>query len=126
MFDVVVPGADSPVTGLVTVLAAANLLTKMVREKKNGRNVMFLIFNGESYDYIGSSRVVYDMERGDFPVKRDADGAQHIPPMNLSHIGLFIELNQVSFLNNQQLVFHTSEPQMNEVRARSQVRNYVI
>lgn len=30
-------------------------------------NILFVIFNGESYDYIGSQRFVYDLERKDFP-----------------------------------------------------------
>jgi len=45
---------------------------------------MFILFNGEAYDYIGSSRVVYDMLDGNFP--------NDLINLNQSHIGLYVEL----------------------------------
>ena len=30
-------------------------------------NIYFMLFTGESFDYIGSSRIVYDMKRQQFP-----------------------------------------------------------
>ena len=34
---------------------------------KSGKNVMFTLFNGESFDYIGSSKMMYDMQNNKFP-----------------------------------------------------------
>ena len=34
---------------------------------QEGKNVMFTFFNGESFDYIGSSRMMYDMQNNKFP-----------------------------------------------------------
>ena len=34
---------------------------------QDGKNVMFTFFNGESFDYIGSSRMMYDMQNNKFP-----------------------------------------------------------
>ena len=38
---------------------------------KSKKNVLFALLNGEAFDYIGSSRMVYDMEKGDFPKPDD-------------------------------------------------------
>lgn len=57
---------------------------------------MFMLFNGEAYDYIGSSRMVYDMSNGNFP-------NQNIN-FNKEHIGLFIELSQIHY--DKEVVFH--------------------
>ena len=34
---------------------------------KTGKNVMFTLFNGESFDYIGSSKMMYDIQNNKFP-----------------------------------------------------------
>lgn len=59
---------------------------------------MFILFNGEAYDYIGSSRMVYDMLNDNFP--------NDIIKFNQSHIGLFVELSQIHY--DKEVVFHRS------------------
>lgn len=60
------------------------------------KNVLFVLFNGESYDYIGSQRLVYDIENDSFPTRSDPKSDSYIPPIKLSDISLLIELNQLS------------------------------
>lgn len=57
---------------------------------------MFILFNGEAYDYIGSSRVVYDMWNGDFP--------NDLIKLNQSRVGLFVELSQIHY--DKEIIFH--------------------
>lgn len=57
--------------------------------KFSARNVMFILFNGEAYDYIGSSRVVYDMLDGNFP--------NDLIKLNNSHVGMYVELSQIHY-----------------------------
>ncbi|KFM67717.1 Nicastrin, partial [Stegodyphus mimosarum] len=102
MFDKLAPGAHSTVTGLVTLLTVAKNMADLREEilKKKGpspdRNVLFIIFNGEAFDYIGSSRVVFDMQKGVFPV-RLFDGIRDQPALiDLNHISHFIELSQLA------------------------------
>ncbi|GBL82018.1 Nicastrin [Araneus ventricosus] len=101
MFDKLAPGAHSTVTGLVTLLSIAknmDSLRKRISEKEEAKNknVLFIIFNGEAFDYIGSSRVVFDMQKGLFPV-RILDGIKYQPSLiNLTHISHFIELSQLA------------------------------
>ena len=63
MFDGEAPGAVSTVTGLVSALSTYQLLTQLDVPKSTKGNVMLVLFNGEAYDYIGSSRLVYDMAK---------------------------------------------------------------
>uniref|UniRef100_V9KKG2 Nicastrin n=1 Tax=Callorhinchus milii TaxID=7868 RepID=V9KKG2_CALMI len=76
------PGADSPVSGFVTLLAAAQALRKVTDIQDLPKNILFMFFQGETFDYIGSSRMVYDMKLNKFPIA-------------LENIDSFVELNQV-------------------------------
>jgi hypothetical protein len=93
-------------------------------------NVLFLLLNGESYDYIGSSRVVWDMEHGVFPMKPSSSALQEPPPLSLQNIALFIELGQISTLGNVSgsntttLYFHQHFPTSNNVLNRYQVSRF--
>lgn len=61
-----------------------------------------VLFNGESFDYIGSSRLVFDIGKGLFPSKEK--------PLSLDQIGLIVELDQIS---GDRLFYHshsTSSP----------------
>ncbi|CAL1287374.1 unnamed protein product [Larinioides sclopetarius] len=101
MFDKLAPGAHSTVTGLVTLLSIAknmDSLRKKISEKEEAKNknVLFVIFNGEAFDYIGSSRAVFDMQKGLFPVQI-LNGIKYQPALiNLTHISHFIELSQLA------------------------------
>ncbi|VFV42019.1 nicastrin-like [Lynx pardinus] len=90
----VAPGAESAVASFVTQLAAAEALQKAPDALTLPRNVMFVFFQGETFDYIGSSRMVYDMEKGKFPVQ-------------LENIDSFVELGQVALRNSLELWMHT-------------------
>uniref|UniRef100_A0A2K6DXG6 Nicastrin n=1 Tax=Macaca nemestrina TaxID=9545 RepID=A0A2K6DXG6_MACNE len=87
----VAPGAESAVASFVTQLAAAEALQKAPDVTTLPRNVMFVFFQGETFDYIGSSRMVYDMEKGKFPVQ-------------LENVDSFVELGQVCMAQNRRLI----------------------
>ncbi|KAL3270672.1 hypothetical protein HHI36_021200 [Cryptolaemus montrouzieri] len=96
LFDRTV-GAESPITGLVTLLAVAKILKQLLPQNKNyTTNVLFILFNGESFDYLGSQRIVYDMERGNFPVETENGTSVFLPVIKAKDITLFIELSQLS------------------------------
>ncbi|CAH1118578.1 unnamed protein product [Phaedon cochleariae] len=104
MFDKM-PGANSPATGIVTLLMVAKYLKdiltiNMLREAKT--NVLFILFNGESYDYIGSQRILYDMLKGDFPMKN----SDVLPKIHPDNVSLFIELSQLGNSKENQLFVH--------------------
>ncbi|XP_029140258.1 nicastrin [Protobothrops mucrosquamatus] len=79
----VAPGAESAVASFVTLLAAAEAVHKIPDVQSLPKNIMFAFFQGENFDYIGSSRMVYDMQNDRFPIK-------------LENIDSFLELSQVS------------------------------
>lgn len=108
LFDDISPGADSSISGLVTLLTIAHTLAG-VREKMAENStrdetgdIIFAIFDGESWDYIGSSATVYDMERGRFPRVSQSLRLNFIEPskIKLSHISHFIELGSIARHSN--------------------------
>ncbi|XP_009081150.1 PREDICTED: nicastrin, partial [Acanthisitta chloris] len=98
----IAPGAESAVSSFVTHLAVAEALHKASDVHLLHRNIMFTFFQGETFDYIGSSRMVYDMEKDKFPLRLD-------------NIHSFVELNQVALRNDSVLWMHTDPvSRMNE------------
>ncbi|KAI0213353.1 Nicastrin [Lamellibrachia satsuma] len=89
MFEDIVPAGDSTVTGLVALLAVAEAIGKVKRHlSENDRPIVFILFNGESFDYIGSSSMLYQMRKNNL---------QH--GFQLKHIYAWLELNQVGIGN---------------------------
>lgn len=66
MFDDLSVGADTAITGLISLVAVAEMLNKVKNDLNTTEvsNVFLVLFNGEAYDYIGSSRMAYDMKTG--------------------------------------------------------------
>ncbi|KAB1260913.1 Nicastrin [Camelus dromedarius] len=104
----VAPGAESAVASFVTQLAAAEALQKAPDVTTLPRNVMFVFFQGETFDYIGSSRMVYDMEKGKFPVQ-------------LENIDSFVELGQVALRTSLELWMHTDPMSQKNESVQKQV-----
>ncbi|XP_077181843.1 nicastrin isoform X1 [Paroedura picta] len=94
MFWNVAPGAESAVASFVTHLAAAEALHKAPDLQTLSKNIMFTFFQGESFDYIGSSRMAYDMQKNKFPVR-------------LENIDCFLELGQIALRHSSVLWMHT-------------------
>lgn len=66
MFDGLSVGADTAITGMTTLMAVADVLSKIKSDIRSQdiENVYLVLFNGEAFDYIGSSRMAYDMNLG--------------------------------------------------------------
>lgn len=109
MFDEVSPGADSAISGLVTLLSVAHTLSRVKHEFQNSsRNIMFSVFDGESFDYIGSSSAVFDMMNNDFP---EPFGTGIKPPkIGLNHISHFMEFSQTSDVKLDHKVYMHRDP----------------
>jgi nicastrin len=73
--------------GIVALLAMAEAIGQLKRKgelENTTKSIIFTFFNGESWDYIGSSRLVHDMARKDF-TSFDIDQISHF--VELSHLG---------------------------------------
>ncbi|CAH2099957.1 unnamed protein product [Euphydryas editha] len=89
LFDGVAPGAASSVVGMVSHIVAAATLSQIIPITDvdlYDENVLWTLFNGESFDYIGSQRIAYDIARGVWPP---------ISPLSPKNISLHIELGQL-------------------------------
>ena len=65
----------------------------------------------EAFDYIGSSRVLYEMQGGRFPVDfSDSDTNTNLQKINLTHIDQFVELSQVGMREDEDSLWLHVDP----------------
>ncbi|KAM7379705.1 hypothetical protein PAMP_005239 [Pampus punctatissimus] len=110
-FDIA-PGAESGVSGFVTLLAAAHALRNATQEAQPTRNILYTFFQGETFDYIGSSRMVYDMENNNFAV-------------DLDNIHSVLEIGQVGLRTDSKLWLHSDPVSMRNSSVNEEVRKLI-
>ncbi|XP_055532238.1 nicastrin [Wyeomyia smithii] len=105
MFDGIGLGAMDSLVSFSVLMAIAHFLAKAYPQRisSSGPNVLFVFFNGESYDYIGSQRFVYDLQKGAFPTKGGLSN-----PISMDNIDLMIDLGSMDNLNDLKL-YHASQ-----------------
>ncbi|XP_062703405.1 nicastrin [Aedes albopictus] len=105
MFDGIGLGAMDSLVPFTILVSVAHFLAKVLPErvKSSDPNVLFMFFNGESYDYIGSQRFVYDLQKGAFPTKGSLTN-----PISMENIDVMIDLGTMDDLNKLR-IFKASE-----------------
>jgi nicastrin len=101
-FNNLSPASDSVYSGVVTLLAVAHTLasyrSEIIELQKNlttKRNILFSLFDAESFGYIGSSSALNDMiVKNEFPVMPSHESGQ--AQMRTHHFSHFIELSQLA------------------------------
>ncbi|XP_071806740.1 nicastrin-like isoform X1 [Asterias amurensis] len=100
-------GAEHSASSFITLLAVVQALGALNSTiKQDMDDIMFVFFQGESYDYIGSSRMVYDMRKGQFPFKENAEFSQPAF-VDVDDIAYYLELNQLGLAVDGKLFAHT-------------------
>lgn len=90
MFDGLGVGAMDSLLPFVTGISVAHTLNRLLPRNTSPTNVLFMFFNGESYDYIGSQRLVYDLEKGLFPAN-----VTQTRPIAMEDIKLLIDIGSL-------------------------------
>lgn len=83
-------GADADMSGVVSLVLAANALSSLYRDGAPNlleRQILFAFFVGESFGYIGSERFVYDITQ--FECKKQ-EGNHCVDPRKILSIFLLI------------------------------------
>ncbi|KAE9421747.1 hypothetical protein Angca_007261 [Angiostrongylus cantonensis] len=111
------PGEISVVTSIIALLAVARAIGQhfAVFERAaytSDRHVIIAFFDGESFDYIGSSDVSYDMMKGEFPRKPRSDIKTQLDPIITSQLDGLIELQQLGTGNGRELNAHADGSQV--------------
>lgn len=89
------PGAQSSASGLITLLAAAQALKNITETAQPNKTILYTFFEGETFDYIGSSKMVYDMENKQFA-------------LDLDNVHSVVEVGQVGLrVANSPIYLHT-------------------
>lgn len=103
-------GAMDSLTGYTILVSVAHTLSRLLSDKKqlqnSNLNILFMIFNGESYDYIGSQRFVYDLENLYFPKP-----STHTAPITFDNIEFILDLGTFDDITNIKLHTLSEFPQ---------------
>ncbi|KAJ0059332.1 hypothetical protein NL108_015517, partial [Boleophthalmus pectinirostris] len=91
------PGAQSSASGLVALLAAAQALKNITEETQPNKTIVYTFFEGETFDYIGSSKMVYDMENKQFA-------------LDLDNVHSVVEVGQVGIRPSNSPIWIHSDP----------------
>ncbi|XP_001990868.2 nicastrin isoform X2 [Drosophila grimshawi] len=114
MFDGLGMGAMGSLVGLAILTQVAHMLRLLLPSpgalSDRQRNVLFVVFDGESYDYIGSQRFVYDMEHLAFP-----SPSTHTAPISLENIEFILDIGALDDVANIKLHTLTSTPLANQL-----------
>lgn len=110
-FDIA-PGADSSVSGFVSLLAAAHALRNATQEAQPNRTILYAFFQGETFDYIGSSRMVYDMQNNQFTV-------------DLDNVHSVLEVGQVGLRADSKLWLHSDPVSRKNSSVNDEVRKLI-
>uniref|UniRef100_A0A3B5MQJ6 Nicastrin n=1 Tax=Xiphophorus couchianus TaxID=32473 RepID=A0A3B5MQJ6_9TELE len=111
-FSEIGPGAESAASGLVTLLAAAHALRNATQDAQLDRTIFYTFFHGETFDYIGSSKMVYDMEKNQFPI-------------DLDNVHSVLEIGQVGLHSSSNLWLHTDPVSMRNSSIQEEVKNLI-
>ncbi|XP_053185275.1 nicastrin [Scomber japonicus] len=111
-FFEIAPGADSAASGFITLLAAAHALRNATQEAPPNRTILYTFFQGETFDYIGSSRMVYDMENKHFAV-------------DLDNVHSVVEIGQVGLRNDSKLWLHSDPVSRRNSSVNDEVRKLI-
>ncbi|XP_062375534.1 nicastrin [Sardina pilchardus] len=87
-------GAEGTVAGIVALLAASQALKATAEQAPPPRNILFTFFQGETFDYIGSSKMVYDMDNKNFVI-------------DMENVHSVLEIGQVGLRRGSNLWVHS-------------------
>ncbi|XP_076600888.1 nicastrin [Chaetodon auriga] len=110
-FDIA-PGAESGVSGFVALLAAAHALRNATQEAQPNRTILYTFFQGETFDYIGSSRMVFDMQNNNFAV-------------DLDNVHSVVEIGQVGLRTDSKLWLHSDPVSRKNSSVNDEVRKLI-
>eukprot|EP00118_Oscarella_pearsei_P018113 m.183802 g.183802 ORF g.183802 m.183802 type:complete len:460 (+) comp39313_c0_seq51:730-2109(+) len=103
-------GANNDASGMVTLLAALEALgdakrKALIKENSGLKPIVFAFFNGEEWDYIGSSRMVFDLQTK--RTKTDNDGEVPVASfLSLDRIESFLDIGQVGIAGDGPIFAH--------------------
>lgn len=105
LFDEFYLGAMSSLVPFATLIGVAQYLNAILPQKPSNSkfNILFVLFNGESFDYIGSQKFVYDMERNVFPAN-----SSHKNHITMENIEFMIDIGTLDDLRTLN-VYHPTK-----------------
>lgn len=105
LFDNHYIGAMGNLVSYATLIGIGQFLNAVLPERQANvkYNILFVLFNGESFDYIGSQSLVYDMQNKEFPLQKTLRNL-----ITLDNIELMIDIGTLDDFNSIN-VYHLNE-----------------
>ncbi|WKX91231.1 hypothetical protein Q1695_009790 [Nippostrongylus brasiliensis] len=105
------PGEISVLTSVIALLAASHAIgqnSDIFEKAANASNryVISAFFDGESFDYIGSSDAAFDLMNGEFPRKLSGKIKTQLDPIVASQLEAIIEVQQLGSGDGAHLTAH--------------------
>lgn len=104
-------GAVASATGLVTSLAVAKLIGEQVsieERTKTSKNIMFTLFQGEQFGFIGSGAINHGIKTGNFPSSGTSNNGNKLA-MEFGHIKNYIEIGSLDSNSPNNFWFNATE-----------------
>uniref|UniRef100_A0A1B0GHV0 Nicastrin n=2 Tax=Lutzomyia longipalpis TaxID=7200 RepID=A0A1B0GHV0_LUTLO len=111
MFDGVGPGAMGSLVPYSVLMLTAQLMARILPQRRDPShpNVLFVLFNGEAFDYIGSQRFIYDLQHGEFPYK-----SHQTNPLSMDNIKFLVDLGVLDTMRLLNISHATDFPRAGE------------
>ncbi|CAB3410817.1 unnamed protein product [Caenorhabditis bovis] len=103
------PGELSVLTSIISVIVAARTISDSLTKWSDAsylsnRHIMFSLFNGEAFDYIGSSAAVNRMRHGVFPLP--VLNISQLRNIDLEQIDYVVEFQQIGTREGHKMYLH--------------------
>ncbi|WKX91233.1 hypothetical protein Q1695_009791 [Nippostrongylus brasiliensis] len=112
------PGEISVITSVIALLAVVQAIAKNQEAfteaaLTSNRYLLIAFFDGESFDFIGSSRAAYDMLQGKFPrAKKKKKLVEELEPINATQLECIVEVQQLADGVGSEIYAHVDAAQM--------------
>uniref|UniRef100_A0A7G3B0S9 Putative transmembrane glycoprotein nicastrin n=1 Tax=Lutzomyia longipalpis TaxID=7200 RepID=A0A7G3B0S9_LUTLO len=93
------------------LMLTAQLMARILPQRRDPShpNVLFVLFNGEAFDYIGSQRFIYDLQHGEFPYK-----SHQTNPLSMDNIKFLVDLGVLDTMRLLNISHATDFPRAGE------------
>lgn len=97
-------GADSPLSGLLTLLAAVDALSNVSNADSWDKQLVIAVFTGEAWGYLGSRRFLYEL----------ANGGSSVLGLNRSLVHQVLEVGSVGWAVNNTFYAHSQSSEASD------------
>lgn len=124
IFDNSASGASTTLTSLITIFSVMDIMKQLNLEKNKNKNIMYALFDGEAFDYIGSGRAAFDLGTTGLEPKLMVDKKFKGLKISKNHLHSVIEINQATFMNDKFFI-HTDPLTRDKIEVKEELNKLI-